>query len=155
MKFAVFLFLFSAINLQCLIAEEIITPLVEAPTSKKDKFYPVTKREVAVNDPLIRELVIAKNHVTVSYKNTTQRSISPKYTLKIYNRYGFLIASKKVSSSLFGGSPRLEPGDVGGDKISIEWIDMETVFKFTNITLPKDFLQPCWISLPGKYSLFD
>jgi hypothetical protein len=122
--------------------------LKETPASEVETFFPVKNGEAKINGVLIREFGIKEQRVTVAYKNTTEKTIVPKYTIKIYNQYGILLGSDEIRSGILSGNPRLEPGDFGGDKLNIEWIDLQSVFQHSLLSnLPADFSQPAWISL--------
>ena len=133
--------------------ELTLTPLPGFPESKTEVFFSVKKGETQVNGEVIREFAISKDRVTVAYKNTTAKTLSPKYTIRIYNRYGIMIGSGEVSTGLFGSTPRLEPGDIGGDKLLVEWLESDSIFKHSTISqLPKDFDQATWISIADSNS---
>lgn len=136
-------------------AEEKIAlqPLADPPVSDTEAFFPVTKDGVQVNGEVIREFAISGDRVTVAYKNATEDALSPKYTIKIYNRYGIMIGSDEVSVGLLGGSPRLEPGDVGGEKLHIEWVELDSIFKHSTAgALPEDFRSAKWLSISASNS---
>jgi hypothetical protein len=89
----------------------------------------------------------------VSYKNTTEEKLFPEYTIRIYNRYGVLLGSDEVSSGFFGGSPHLEPGDIGGDQLHVEWTDLKAIFNHSTIRdLPDDFHHVRWLSIADSNS---
>ena len=52
--------------------------------------------------------------------------------------------------SLFGGSTNLEPGDVGGEKITLDLVEIESIFKYVRVELPDDFLKAAWVSFAGS-----
>jgi hypothetical protein len=130
-----------------------LLPLADPPVSDTEAFFSVTKDGAQVNGEVIREFAISGDRVTVAYKNATDEALSPKYTIKIYNRYGIMIGSDEVSAGLLGGSPRLEPGDVGGDKLHVEWVDLDSIFKHSSAgTLPEDFKRAKWLSISASNS---
>ena len=99
---------------------------------------------------MIKLIVVKPEHLTASYKNDGKKDVIPKYMVKIYNRYGYLLGSDRVGGSLFGGSSLLEPGDVGGEKIRMEMVDITAIFKHTKLELPDDFFSPAWVSLSAS-----
>ncbi len=99
------------------------------------------------NSLSIKLFVVKPEYLTVSYKNDSKESLFPKYTVRIYNRYGYLLGSEKVGVSIIGGSPKLEIGDVGGDKVHLDLVDIASVFRHTTLDLPADFLDVAWVSL--------
>ena len=74
----------------------VMTPLAAPPKSDVEVFFEVSKGEARIGGEVIREFAISKNRVTVAYKNTTDEKLSPKYTVRIYNRYGVLLGSDEV-----------------------------------------------------------
>ena len=130
-----------------------ITPRAAPPKSNTEVFFEVSKGEALINGEVIREFAIGKNRVTVAYKNTTEKRLSPKYTIRIYNRYGLLLGSDDVSSGLLGGSPHLEPGDIGGDQLHVEWTDLNAIFNHSSMgDLPDDFQHARWLSIADSNS---
>lgn len=127
--------------------ESAFKPLSEAPKSAEEEFFKVTKGEAKVEGHIIKILVIKPDYITASYKNDSKKSIYPKYTVKTYNRYGYLLGGEEVGVSLFGGSSRLEVGDVGGEKIHLDIVNITEIFKHTLLNLPDDFLDVAWVSL--------
>ena len=127
--------------------ESIFKPLAEAPKSADEEFFKVTGGEAKVDGHVIKLFVIKPDYLTASYKNESKKAIFPKFTVRTYNRYGYLLGSDKVGASILGGSPQLEPGDVGGDKITLDIVDIAGVFKHTLIKLPSDFFDVAWVSL--------
>lgn len=127
--------------------DSIFAPLVNFPDSKEEQFFKVVKGEVQVEGEVVKLIVVKSEHLTVSYKNDSPKDLYPRYTVKIYNQYGYLLGSEIVGASLFGGGSRLEPGDVGGEKIHLDLIDIKGILKHTNLKLPDDFLNAGWLSL--------
>lgn len=135
------------------LAEEFpLTPLVEAPTSKNETFFKVEKGEANIGGEVIQLFVVKPEHLTVSYRNGTEKGLFPEYVVRIYNRYGVLLAGEEVSVSLFGGRTKLEPGDVGGEKIRLDLIDLEEILQHTKWDLPEDFDTAAWLSLSDSNS---
>jgi len=134
-------------------AELALAPRESPPSSEEEVFFEVVEGAVRVEGEVIREFAIRGERVTVAYKNTSREAVSPKYVLRVYNRYGIMLGFEEVSVGLLGGSPRLEPGDVGGDRIDVEWLDLEALLRHTTIReLPADFEQAKWISLAESNS---
>lgn len=129
-------------------AEEFpFKPLAEAPACADETFFKVADGEAKVDGEVIQLFVVKPEHLTVSYRNGTGKALFPKYVVKLYNRYGILIGSESVNVSLFGGSTKLEPGDVGGEKIRTDLVDLELIFRHTGCDLPVDFDEAAWLSL--------
>lgn len=127
--------------------ESDFKPLSETPKSADEEFFKVVNGEAKVEGHVIKLLVVKPEYLTASYKNDSNDSLFPKYTVRIYNRYGYLLGSDKVGVSIIGGSPKLEIGDVGGDKIHLDLVDVASVFKHTKLDLPADFFDVAWVSL--------
>ncbi len=70
----------------------------------------------------------------------------PRYVVRVYNRYGYLLGSDKVGGG-WSGYNILEPGDVGGERVNLDLVDIAGVFRHTGLVLPKDFFEASWLSL--------
>ena len=114
--------------------------LPKAPESEEETFYLVKDREVQVNGSVIRVIGIKGERVTVSYKNTTTKTLIPQYTIKFYNGYGILLGSDEIRAGILSGNPRLQPGDFGGDKLHIDWLDIPSIFQHSDLSTT--FLPP-------------
>ncbi|QQL44963.1 hypothetical protein [Sulfuriroseicoccus oceanibius] len=124
-----------------------ITPVTTIEVSDGTTLIEVTNNEARVENNIIREFAIGKN-ITVAYKNTTEKTVFPKYTLKAYNRYGLLLGEKSVGGGLiFSSGPSLDPGALGGDTIYFDWIDLEAIFSNSSLELPADFSQIKWLAI--------
>jgi|GEM_PF-1771505 hypothetical protein len=128
-------------------ADPSFRPLTEAPKTPDEEFFKVVNGESKVEGHVIKQLVVKPEYLTASYKNDSKESLFPKYTVRIYNRYGFLLGSGRVGAGFFSGSPKLEMGDVGGEKIHLDLVDIAPVFKHTKLELPEDFFNVAWVSL--------
>lgn len=129
--------------------ESMFKPLAEAPKSADEEFFKVTGGEAKVEGHVIKLFVVKPEYLTASYKNDSKKALYPKFTVRTYNRYGYLLGSEKIGDSLFGGSPELGAGDVGGEKITLEIVDIAGLFKHTSLKLPSDFFDVAWVSLAG------
>lgn len=127
--------------------ESVFKPLSDAPKSAEEEFFKVTDGEAKVEGHVLKLFVIKPDYLTASYKNDSKKTIFPKYTVRTYNRYGYLLGSDKVGASMFGRSQQLEAGDVGGEKITLDIVDVAGVFKHTLQKLPSDFFDITWVSL--------
>lgn len=133
--------------------DSVFQALERAPESEGEEFFAVKDGEAVISGEVIKLVVVKPEHLTASYKNDGEEKVLPKYTVRIYTRYGFLLGSKKVGASLFGGSTTLEPGDVGGEKINLELIDLVAIFQHTRLELPDDFLKAAWVSFSDSNTL--
>ncbi len=95
-------------------------PLPEAPKSGDEEFFKATDGEAKIEGHVVKLFVVKPDYLTASYKNESKKALSPEYTVRTYNRYGYLLSSAKVQVSMFGGSPRLEIGDVGAIRIRMQ-----------------------------------
>ena len=134
-------------------ADSVFQALEQAPEAEGEEFFQVKDGEAAVNGEVIKLIVVKPKHLTASYKNNGEEDVYPEYTVRIYNRYGYLLGSKKVGLSLFGGSSSLEPGDVGGEKVRLDLVGITAIFKFTKLELPDDFLTAAWVSFSESNTL--
>lgn len=124
-----------------------LKPLEKAPSAKGEKFYLVADGEAKVEGAVIQVIVVKPEHLSVSYKNKTDEALFPRYKVKVYNRYGCLIGSGSVGVSIFGGSSQLEPGDVGGEKISLTLVETDAVFEHAALERPKDYSEAAWVAV--------
>ncbi|MCH7228155.1 hypothetical protein [Haloferula sp. A504] len=129
-----------------------LEPLTEAPAASDEAFFKVKDGEATIGGEVIKLFVVKPEHLTVSYRNETDKGLFPKYVVRLYNRYGILLSSEKIGVSLFGGSTKLEPGDVGGEKIHLDLIDLEEIFQHAVRDLPDDFDDAAWLSLSDSNS---
>ena len=136
-----------ALSSLALAGESTFKPLSEAPNSPEEEFFKVVNGESKLQGHVIKVIVVKPEYLTASYKNDSKQPLFPQYTVRTYNRYGYLLGSDKVGASIFGGSSKLEIGDVGGEKIHLDLIDIASVFKHTKLDLPADFFDVAWISL--------
>lgn len=125
-------------------------PLPSAPQSNEEVFFKVEDGEAKIEGEVIKLIVVKPEHLSVGYKNDSDKKLYPKYTVKIYNRYGHLLGGADVSVSMFGGSSILEPGDVGGEKVRLKLVDIVGIFKHTGLRLPDDFDHAAWVALSGS-----
>ena len=127
-------------------------PLASAPSSDDELFFKVSDGEAKIDGEVIKLIVVKPKHLSVSYKNDSQKELFPKYTVSTYNRYGYLLGKDTVGTTFFGGSPQLEPGDVGGEKINLDLVDLANIFKYTGLELPDDFYAVAWVSIADSNS---
>jgi len=130
--------------------DSVFEPLSGIPKSADEEFFKVASGEAKIEGHIIKLFVIKPKYLTASYKNDSNKSLFPKYTVRVYNRYGYLLGSDKVGVSLLGGSSKLEVGDVGGEKVRLDLIDIVNVFKHTKLDLPADFFDAVWVSLAAS-----
>jgi len=132
-------------------AQDSPFPVLEtAPVSETEQFFSVENGEAKIEAQVIKLMVVKAEHITVSYKNDSGEEVLPEYEVRVYNRYGILLGSDEVRSSFFGGNTRLEPGDVGGEKLNLDLVDIDGVFSHAQVKLPDDFSVAAWVSLSGS-----
>ena len=134
-------------NQGALAESSVFQPLSDTPQSDEEEFFKVVNGEAKIDGQVIKLIVVKPEHLTASYKNDSNKDVFPKYVMKIFNQYGYLLGSHTVGGSFFGGSSKLEPGDVGGEKIRIDLVDLKGVFQQTRLDLPKGFFKASWLSL--------
>ena len=111
---------------------------IKVDSSKGEFLYEVASGEAVVKDLLIDRILVGSN-VSVSYRNTTQESLRPIYTISLYNSYGLLIGEESVSSK------DLEPGEVGAETINFTRFPVQDILKHSNISGGDDLDQIQWI----------
>ena len=121
-----------------------LTPTkVEA--AKGEILYLVEDDEVVVKDSIITNIIITKK-VTVAYRNKTTKSLTPKYKIRFYNAYGFLLGEDKVGNAiLFGSSTYMEPKEISSEKLYFDWYPLDNILQHSNIEIPNDFKKIKWI----------
>lgn len=107
---------------------------------KGEALYEVKDWEAILKDSVITNIVIAKN-VTVAFRNKTNKALTPKYKIKFYNAYGFLLGTDQVFSRL----TYMEPKDLGSVKLHFDWYPIEKILRHTTVDLPSDFKTVKWI----------
>ena len=120
-----------------------IEPVKTIITKGNERLYRIKDGTASINDLVIIEFSV-RDDVSVAYKNKTGDDIGPKYTVRIYNRYGFLLTEEEEEPSAFGGS-YLDPGELGGDTLHVDWIPLTKIFSQTRYQLPADFDKPWWL----------
>lgn len=127
--------------------DTVFKPLTEAPKSTEEEFFQVNDGECKIEGHVVKLFVVKPEYLTASYKNDSKKALFPKFTVRTYNHYGYLLGSDNVGASMLGGSPQLDTGDVGGEKIIMDLVDVAGVFKHALAKLPSDFFEVAWISL--------
>jgi len=116
--------------------------------------YEIVDGEVLVNDKLITLFAVSKDGLSVSYRNKTDEEMRPKYTIHVYNRYGLLIGTKTLGSSMvmFGSNTLMEPGEVSAEKIHMDEFPLNEILKQSQIGSPEDIMEMKWIVLSDTNS---
>ncbi len=132
--------------------DSVFKPIAAPKGAGGEEFFKIENGEARIDAEVIKLIVVKPEYLTASYKNDSAEGLFPKCTVKTYNRYGYLLGSDEVGPSMFGGSSKLEAGDVGGEKIRVDLIDLKEVFLHTELELPEDFFEAAWLSLSASNS---
>ena len=111
---------------------------IEADADKGEFLYEVKDGEAVVNDMLISRFLVGTN-VSVAYRNTTEESLGPRYSIRLYNTYGLLIAEEKVKYD------DLEPGDVGAQNILFTKYPLSSILEQSQVSSGEKTNEIKWI----------
>jgi hypothetical protein len=136
----------SGFSLSCTaVAQERMTPLVNLPVAVGEASYVVEDGEATVNDDLIKRIAVGREKVTATYRNRTDERRRAKYTIELYNEYGLLLGEDDAGNAIFGGAGSVEPGEVGTERLNIEWFPLDRLFKKSTVPLPEDWRVVKWV----------
>ncbi len=128
------------------VAQERMTPLDTLPTAEGEASYVVEDGEATVNDDLIKRISVGREKVTATYRNRTDKRKMAKYTIELYNAYGLLLGEGDVGHvAVFGAAGSIEPGDVGTERVRVEWFPLDRLFKKSAVPLPEDWRVVKWV----------
>jgi len=122
-----------------------MTPLDNLPVAEGEAPYVVEEGEATVNDDLIKRIAVGREKVTATYRNRTDARRQAKYTIELYNEYGLLLGEGNAGKAIFGGAGSIEPGDVGTERLHIEWFPLDRMFKKSPVPLPEDWRVVKWV----------
>ena len=136
----------SGFALSCTVAaQERMVPLDSLPLTKGEASYVVEDGEATVDDDLIKRIGVGRKKVTASYRNRTDERKRAKYTIELYNEYGLLLGEDDAGGAIFGGAGSIEPGDVGTERLHIEWFPLDRLFEKSAIQLPENWQVVKWV----------
>ena len=58
---------------------------------------------------------------------------------------GLLLGEGDAGKAIFGGAGSIEPGDVGTERLHIEWFPLDRMFKKSAVPLPEDWRVVKWV----------
>ena len=127
---------------------EAIQLQAKQPTvSDNEYLYEIKDGEVLVNDELITLIAFTPKSISASYRNRTEESKKPKYTIDAYNPYGMLVGTTTLGDSMisFGNNTYMEPGAVSSERIHLQEYPLDKILKNTNLELPDDLQEMKWV----------
>ena len=107
--------------------------------------YVVEDGEVTINDDLIRRIAVGRERVTATYRNRTDAKKRARYTIELYNEFGLLLGDGSAGTAIFGGAGYIDPGDVGTERLRIEWLPLDRIFMKSTVTLPDEWKTVKWV----------
>ena len=113
--------------------------------------YQVKDGEATIKGELLDRVLIGKN-VTVTYRNKTNESLRPSYTIKFYNKYGLLIGKEKVGSSSLADN-LIGPEEVSSESIHFERYNITEILEQTDVRVNEDFNNIHWIVISDSNSV--
>ena len=113
------------------VSAETLVPRESLPLTEGEKAYRVIDNEAVIADNLIERLTIGGNYIAFMYRNTYDKAVRAKFTIRLYNRYGFLMCEKNVHGEALGNK-----GDVGADRQFIQPVPMSRLIEKTGINEP-------------------
>jgi hypothetical protein len=107
--------------------------------------YVVEDGEATVNDDLIRRIAVGRERVTATYRNRTDEKKRARYTIELYNEFGLLLGAGSAGKAIFGGAGYIDPGDVGSERLHIQWLPLDRIFMKSTVTLPEAWKTVKWV----------
>ena len=111
---------------------------IKADSEEGEFLYEVSNGEAVVKDMLIERFTVGSN-VSVTYRNTTEESLSPNYSVRFYNSYGLLIGEESVNSE------SLEPGEVGAANIPFTRFPVKDILANSRVSAGENVDKIKWI----------
>jgi hypothetical protein len=131
------------LSLPALSAEPLV-PLESLPLVEGEKAYRVIDSSAVIRDDLIERLTIGGDYIAFMYRNPFDKAVSAKFTIRLYNRYGFLTCEKDVKGIALGNK-----GDVAAERIHVRPVPMGRIIEKTGITEPVDWKDVHWVVISG------
>ena len=107
--------------------------------------YVVEDGEVTINNEMIKRSAIGQEKITATYRNRTEESKRPLYTVELYNQYGLLLGGVRTGQRTFGGPGYIDPGDVGTERLHVQWLPLDRILKKSDVALPDGWRTVKWI----------
>ena len=111
---------------------------IKADPAEGQFLYEVKNGEAEVKDMLIDRFTVGSN-VSVTYRNTTEESLEPAYSIRLYNSYGLLVGQEKVNSE------SLEPGEVGAHNIPFSRYPVNEILANSRVSVGDNVDKIKWI----------
>jgi hypothetical protein len=122
-----------------------LQPLKVLPVEIDETAYAVEDGEATVNNDMIKRIAIGQEKVTVSFRNQTDEKRRPLYTIELYNAFGLFLGSDQTGKGLFGSPGYIEPGDIGTERLHVQWLPLDRVFAKSAILLPDQWKTVKWV----------
>jgi len=106
----------------------------------------IVEGEVDVAEDFLRRIEVGKSTLVFAFRNQTQSNQKPDMVVKVFNKYGMLLASKKISWAFSS----VKPGEVKKEEEDFAFADLESMFAHTGISIPKDWRVPTYITVKHK-----
>jgi hypothetical protein len=126
--------------LLCTASAGPLVPRESLPLTKGEKAYLVIDNVAVIGDDLIERLTIGGNYIAFMYRNSYDKAVSAQFTIRLYNRYGFLMCEKEVKGVALGNK-----GDVGADMQFIQPVPMSRLIEKTGINEPAGWGDVHWV----------
>ena len=129
------------------IGMEEVKPIDKLPLDEGEISFVIEDGEATVNEELIKRISVGRDKVTASYRNKGKAAKRPRYTIRLYNQYGFLLGEDTVGNSIsfFGGVGNIEPDDVATEDLTIEWLPLDRIMEKSKVRLPDDWQSVKWV----------
>ncbi len=134
-----FIMAICTISLGTAFAEPLV-PRESLPLTEGERAYRVIDNEAVIGDDLIERLTIGGNYIAFMYRNSYDKAVSARFTIRLYNRYGFLMCEKDVNGLALGNK-----GDVGADRQFIKPVPMSRLIEKTGINEPAGWGDIHWV----------
>jgi len=137
--------IFFAVATSSAFAQTELEPVEALPLTGDERAYLVEDGEADISDGLIRRISIGHENVTASYRNRGDKAKRPEYTVRLYNRYGLLLAEDDVTSGFLGGVGTIDPGEIEAEELHVDHYPLDRIAAKSGITLPDDWDTVNWV----------
>ena len=107
--------------------------------------YVVEDGEATINNEMIKRIAVGQEKITAAYRNRTEETKRPLYSVELYNQYGLLLGGVRTGQRTFGGPGYIDPDDVGTERLHVQWLPLDRIFKKSDVTLPDGWKTVKWV----------
>jgi hypothetical protein len=137
----------AALSLACYADEfKPVDMMARVPAAKGLAVFKISDDEVVVNGSLLKRIEMGEKTMVLNYKSKLGKSVFPKFSIRIYNGYGMLLDTTRVSWTFSS----VEPGAVKQENVSFSPTNLPSALSFSTVGLPKDWDRPVFLIVEGE-----